>query len=172
MYSAIRPFIKDLILDIPECRMELDRAHRPLRPPRTDGLPRDIIVKSHFYAVKEKVIKLSRALEKLVFPDLSPYTVQKQQSLKPLLQVLAQFFLPTDGPFHLNFSHHNKGYGISSFPEGEYLLLHLGLITQVINLQSISRGSSTSTKRPSPPSPLTPVWQKHTSKRSKESQPP
>lgn len=31
-------------------RLELDRAHRALGPPRKDGSPRDIIVKPHFYA--------------------------------------------------------------------------------------------------------------------------
>lgn len=95
-HIAVQDFIKSLIPNIPAHRLELDRAHRALQPPCSDGLPRDIIVKSHFYAVKE-VMKLSRSAEMLmiqghqiqIFTDLSPYTVQKRRALKPLLQVLA-----------------------------------------------------------------------------------
>lgn len=45
---AIRALITDHIPDIPEQRLELDRAHRALQPPHIDGLLRDIIVKPHF----------------------------------------------------------------------------------------------------------------------------
>lgn len=75
--------------------LELDRAHRALKPIRKDGLPRDIIVKPHFYAVKEEVMKRSGTSDKIsikghqiqIFAELSPYTVQKRCSLKPLLKV-------------------------------------------------------------------------------------
>lgn len=36
--ETIRSFIKDLLPDTPQHRLELDWAHRALRPPRTDGL--------------------------------------------------------------------------------------------------------------------------------------
>lgn len=58
--EVVRSFIKDLIPDIPTHHLELDRAHRSLQPPRLDGLPRDIVVKPHYYAVKEEVMKRSR----------------------------------------------------------------------------------------------------------------
>lgn len=61
-----------------------------------------------------------------IFADLSPYTVQKRRSLKPLLQVLTQKEITYrwSFPFRLNFYHHNKPFAFSSFPEGERLLLH------------------------------------------------
>lgn len=126
------------------------------------------------------MIKRSQAAETLVFKghpiqifaDLSPYIVQKRWSLKPLIQVLPQkelsyrwFFL-----FHLNFSYCNKSCGFYSFQEGERPLLYLGLLSYEIHPPSISRGLSSTTKRPSHPSPFTPVWQKQQPKRSKESQ--
>lgn len=46
-HLAIKSFIKDIIPDIQEHCLELDRAHRALHPPRSDGLPRDIVVKPH-----------------------------------------------------------------------------------------------------------------------------
>lgn len=56
---ADHSLIKDLIPDIREHRLELDRAHRALQPLRMDGLPRDIIVKPHFHAVEDEVMKMS-----------------------------------------------------------------------------------------------------------------
>lgn len=96
--TTVRSLLRDLIPEIPEHRMGLDRAHRALQPPPKDGLPRDIIIKPHFYAVKEGVMKASRTSDKLllqghqvqIFADLSPYTVQKRRALKPLLQALMQ----------------------------------------------------------------------------------
>lgn len=36
--------------------MEVDRIHWALTAPRTDGLPRDIIIKPHYYRIKEKMM--------------------------------------------------------------------------------------------------------------------
>lgn len=81
--------------NISEQRLELDRDHKALQPPRSDGLPRDIIVKPYF---DEEVMRKSRAVDNLtaqghtvqVFADLLPYTVQKLRLLKPLHQILQQ----------------------------------------------------------------------------------
>lgn len=54
--ETIRSCIKDLFPDTPQHRLELDLAHRALRPPRADGLPHDIMVKPQFYSVKEEVM--------------------------------------------------------------------------------------------------------------------
>lgn len=64
-----------------------------------------------------------------------------------------------------------EAYRFSSFSEGEHLLIHLGLISQENPIPLTNRGSS-SMKGPSPLSPLTPVWQKQQSKRSRDSQLP
>lgn len=95
---AIWALIKALIPDIPDHRLELYRTHRALKLLCSGDLPRDIIVKPHFYTVKEEVIKRLYAAENLtfqgqpiqIFADLSPYTLQKWRTLKPLLQVLTQ----------------------------------------------------------------------------------
>lgn len=165
VHSAVCTLIKDLIPTIPE-HLELDRAHRALQPLCTDGLPRDIIVKPHFYVVKEEVMKRASYADKLtiqghqiqIFADLSSYTIQKMHSLKPLLQVLTQKEITYrwSFPFRLNFSHRNKPFVFSLFPEGEDLLLHLGLITQDNPFPSTLKSSS-SAKRPSPLSSLTPI---------------
>lgn len=84
--DAICTFIKDLIPDILHHSMELDRAHKALRTPRADGLPRDIVVKPHLYTFKEEMMRKSRAMSKLsfqghelhIFADLSPSIIQKR----------------------------------------------------------------------------------------------
>lgn len=86
IHPAFKSLIKGLIPDIAEHRLELDRAHRALQPLHADGLPRDIIVKPHFYTVKEEVMRKARRAEVLnihghavqIFADLSPYTLHKR----------------------------------------------------------------------------------------------
>lgn len=91
--AVIKELISYLIPDIPAHRLELDRAHRALTGPRSDGLPRDILVKPHYYEVKEKVMATAREITDLhlrdhpiqIFADISPDTVQKRRAMKPLL---------------------------------------------------------------------------------------
>lgn len=96
VHAAVRSHIQSLIPDIHPHKLELDRAHRALGPPCSDGLPRDIVVKLHYYAIKEEVLQRARSIANLkvqnhsiqIFVDLSPSTIQKRRSLK--LSVLAQ----------------------------------------------------------------------------------
>lgn len=163
--QVVKALITGLIPGIADHHLELDRAHRALQPPRTDGLPRDIIVKPHFYSVKEEVMRKLRGAAALtilghtvqIFADLSPYTVQKRRSLKPLLQILQQKEIAYrwSFPLLLNFSYRNKGYGFLSFVEGERLLLHLGLLSQELPPPQPTKGPSSSSKRPPPEAPAT-----------------
>lgn len=119
-------------------QLEVDRAHRALQPTRLDGLPRDIIVKLHYYQVKEAVMKYSQDSPSLaiqgqevqIFVDLSPYTIQQRQSLKPLLLALSKKGVKYRWafPFQLSFTMQNKAYAFMLFPEGECLVLQLRVI--------------------------------------------
>lgn len=53
---AVQALMEELMPDISPHQLEIDRVHRLLTAPRPDGLPRDIIVKLHFYRIKEKVM--------------------------------------------------------------------------------------------------------------------
>lgn len=107
-----------------------------------------------------------------IFADISPYTVQKQWSLKPLLQALTQKEITYrwSFQFHLNVSHKNKFYGCSLLPEGEHLLMHLGLVSQELQSSISLRGASS--VKGLPLHRLTPMWQKQQPKRSRDSHPP
>lgn len=96
--EAVHMLIKSLIPDIRAHKLELDRAHRALGPPRQDGLPRDIVVKPHYYNVKEEVMRRAHTTPHIqlmghsiqIYRDISPFTIQKRRALKPLLMVLTQ----------------------------------------------------------------------------------
>lgn len=177
-HLAVRSFIKDII---PDHRLELDRAHRALHPPCSDGLLGDIVVKPHFYGVKEEVMRIARDVEQLsiqrhpvqVFADLSPLTIQWRRALKPLLQVLSQKMIKYwwSFPFRLSFTYKNKTHGFTSINDGECLMVHLGLISLDPSTSSTHKNTG-STDYPSTQSPITPVWRKQQSKRSKDSHPP
>lgn len=178
----VKALIKNLIPEIAEHCLELDRAHMALQPPHLDGLPRDVIVKPHFYAVKEEVMRKSRYSDNLtlnghkiqIFADFLPYTVQKRRSLKPLQQLLIDRDINYrwSFPLRLNFYYKNKSHSFSSFAEGEHLLSPLGLVLQEPPSMQANRGTPSSTKRPPPDSPLQPSWMKQNTKRSKENLPP
>lgn len=178
---TVQDIISELIPDIPSHHLELDRAHRALGPPRKDGTPRDIIVKPYFFAVKEEVMRQSCLKPKLqhqghqmqIFADLSPSTIPRKRSLKPLLTVLAQRDVKYcwTFPFAVKFTMQGKTHSFSNLPGGEKLFLSLKLISQEAPMD-FSTSSSGSSKRPPPASPVSPLWNKGPSKKCKDGRPP
>lgn len=108
--SVVQDFLRQIIPDISSHKLEIDRAHRTLGLPRKDGTPRDIVVKLHYFSVKEEIMKQCRYQHPLmcrghaiqVFADISPTTIQKRRSLKPLLTILSQRDINTGGPSPLH----------------------------------------------------------------------
>lgn len=95
--EAVHSPIKNLIPDIRAQKLELDRSTEPLTPPRSDGLPHDIVLKPHYYNVKEEVMRRARTIPQIqmghtvqVYADISPFTIQRRRALKPLLTILQQ----------------------------------------------------------------------------------
>lgn len=52
--------MQDLNPDISPHQLELDRVHQALMAPRSEGLPRDVIIKHNFYRIKEKFVSEAR----------------------------------------------------------------------------------------------------------------
>lgn len=179
--EAVQDLFKSLIPNISQNRLELDRAHRALGPPRKDGNPRDIIVKPHFFSVKEEIMKLARSQPQLqckgfpiqIFADLSPMTIQRRRNLKPLLTALAHKGIKYwwTFPFGVKFSLKGRTYAFSSLLDGEKILLDLKIISQETDMD-FTASSNASSKRPTPTSPITPVWNQAKTKRSKDNRPP
>ncbi|XP_075719607.1 uncharacterized protein LOC142760334 [Rhinoderma darwinii] len=158
--GVVRLLLTTLIPDISESHMEIDRAHRALTAMRRDGLPRDIIVKLHYYSIKEKVMERARKLPVItiyntavqIYADLAPQTIQKRRMLRPILQTLKHHAIPYRWafPFRLLFMRNNRQYGFSTLQEGEDLLRDLHILPP--------QDKASSSRLPIRDPPLSPIW--------------
>lgn len=113
-------------------RLEFDRIHRALTRSQTDGPPRDIIVKLHFFRIKEQLLSAARNKDALQFQshayqsfsDLAPLTIVKHRAMKPQLQILLQHQLKYTWrfTFAMQFSYHGQQHSCTS-PESLQRLL-------------------------------------------------
>lgn len=88
------------ILELPDTApIEIDRAHRALKPPSQDvDNPRDIICKLHKYTIKERIMQKMRyspffdfdGAHLCFFQDISKRTLMQRQALKPVLVALQE----------------------------------------------------------------------------------
>lgn len=95
MASLLKPISKrDLILD---------RAHRLTKPKNIPAsAPRDVILRVHFYHIKEALMRISRDTSPLPEPyhqlkfyaDLSQFTIQARRKLQPVTTALRQHQIP------------------------------------------------------------------------------
>lgn len=117
-------FFQELAPEIPLERLEFDRIHRSLASKPSEGPPRDVLIKFHFYRTKERLLQAAREQQDLFFQGnplqlfayLSPATIARRRGLKPYLQILQ-----TQGikyrwgfPFKLSFSHLGRQFHASS----------------------------------------------------------
>ncbi|CAH2277495.1 Hypothetical predicted protein [Pelobates cultripes] len=78
------------------------RAHRALRAPRRDGLPRDLICALVSFPLKEELMKAARSRPDLsymdspvsLFQDLSQTTLDARRALRPLTRLLQERRIP------------------------------------------------------------------------------
>lgn len=125
LYPALLSIFNDLLGRPPDIHIELDRAHRALRPPSQDDQnPRDVICRVHYYALKEDILRAARARRQVfykeaqvqLFPDLSRHTLAQRAALKPILEVLRDKDIPYRWgfPFALSVRRNGKTYTLRS----------------------------------------------------------
>lgn len=94
--SAILPEATQLNLTI-------DRIHRIAKSSHlAASVPRDVLMKVHFYHTKEKLLTAARHKSSLpapftdiqLFPDLSKYTLQLRRQLNPLTKAMNNHTIP------------------------------------------------------------------------------
>lgn len=155
--STITALFQELIPGIPLERLEMDRVHRALMPKKTDGHPRDIIAKFHFYRTKEQLLTAAREKEALtfqghnyqLFSDLSQLTISKRHAMKPLLMELQRHKITYQWgfPFSIRFSYQGSRHTCSSPKELQKALQDLHLIDDLPST-SASRRRATSSSSP------------------------
>ena len=96
----IAPTLQDIFKDIlglpATAVVEIDRAHRALKPPSQDeNNPRDIICKLHKYTLKDRIMQKMRGKShydfdgaQLSYQDISRRTLMQRRLLRPLLVAL------------------------------------------------------------------------------------
>ncbi|CAH2312005.1 Hypothetical predicted protein [Pelobates cultripes] len=79
----------------------IERAHRALRPPRNDGLPRDIVCCLLAFHLKEAIMRAARPqaitfmdAQVSLFQDLSPLMLEARRALSPLTRLLQDRRIP------------------------------------------------------------------------------
>ncbi|CAH2275996.1 Hypothetical predicted protein [Pelobates cultripes] len=115
----------------------MDRAHRALRAPSTNmSTPRDIIVRLHFYHIKERIMKAARdspveveGVPVQLFQDLAPTTLKRRRDLRPLTQHLTRHGLryAWGHPFKIIIRKDGRFYSLTKPEEIPTLLDQLDL---------------------------------------------
>lgn len=85
-------FFRSLQLTFPPEHLEFDRIHRSLAPKPSEGPPRDVIFKLHYYCTKKRLLRAASDCQDLsfqgnslqLFADLSPVTIVKTEEPKAL----------------------------------------------------------------------------------------
>lgn len=93
--SVLQTIFNNLLGVPASTHIEMDRAHRALKPKDQASKPRDVICRVHLFALKEDIMRKARLIKLIVdgapiqlFPDLSWITLQKRRLLQPLLHSL------------------------------------------------------------------------------------
>lgn len=131
LFNTLAPTVVDI-------DWRLDRAHRSLAPrPPAGARPRDVIVKFHYFESKETLIIATRNKPHLtykgaklqIFSDLSPITLAKRRSLRPITLHLQHHKIPYywGFPFRLTVSKDGVQHTLRELLEGEAFLKSLGL---------------------------------------------
>lgn len=141
--AELTEFIQQLMLktlpDLSINDMIIDRAHRLVKPAHIpDNVPRDVIVRIHFYHIKDRLMRYSRQNAALpdpyagiaIYADLSQATLAARNNLIPITKILRnhKILYKWGFPAKLSVTLNNTHHTISSLEKGLELLRGVGLL--------------------------------------------
>lgn len=117
----------------------VDRIHRIAKPSHlTASVPRDVLMRVHFFHIKEKLLRAARNSPSLpgpydgvlLFPNLSKYTLQLRRQLNPITKGLHnhKIQLKWRYPATLLITRNGASHVIHTFHKGMQLLHTWGII--------------------------------------------
>ncbi|CAH2219428.1 Hypothetical predicted protein [Pelobates cultripes] len=128
---------RNLLPEASNADLLMDRAHRALRAPSNNATtPRDVIVRLHFFHVKERIMRAARetpieveGVQVQLYQDLAPTTLKRRRDLRPLTHHLTQQGLryAWGHPFKLIVRREGRFHAISRAEEVPAFLDLLGL---------------------------------------------
>lgn len=160
--SDLPRYAKELMhIVIPEASPRdviIDRIHRIAKPSHlTTSVPRDVLMRFHFYHTKEKLLMGLRAKSPLpapytgiqLFPDLSKYTFQLRRQLNPITKGLQNHKLQYKWryPATILIVHNGQTHAIGDLDEDLKLLHSWGIVPEPPNSAPHGRGSTSSRRQ-------------------------
>lgn len=148
--SYAKGLFKAVLPDLKNMEMVIDRIHRLPKPPSLpDTIPRDVILRIHFYHVKEQLMRASRSEKSLpepyshlqIFADLSQYTLQLRRELNTVTKALRNHNLPYKwiNPAKLLITFKGAKFTATNLNEGLQHLRSWGIIPDNTNAPSENR---------------------------------
>lgn len=119
----------------------IDRIHRIAKPTHlAASVPRDVLMRVHFFHIKEKLMMEARSKSPLprpyegvqIFPDLSKYVLQLRRSLKPVTKGLHnhKILYKWRYPATLLITKNGTTHTVSYLQKGMHLLHDWGIIIE------------------------------------------
>lgn len=140
--SYARKLISTLLPDLPPVETIIDRIHRLPKPPHLPAeVPRDTLMRIHFFHTKDMLLAQPRRLEKLphpyaklqVFADISQYPRQQRRQLQTITKPLNNHRIPYQWGFPTKLLVIKNGarHTIHTVEEGIQLLRNWGIIPEL-----------------------------------------
>lgn len=129
----MRDLLKAILPDLKNIELIIDRIHRLPKPAfLSESVPRDVILRFHFYHVKEQLIHKARALGTLpdpyshlqLFTDLSQHTLSRRRQLNTITKALRNHNIQYQwiAPAKLAITYNGSKHVTSSLQDGLRLL--------------------------------------------------
>lgn len=136
--SYVQQLIKAVLPSTTTHDLIIDRAHRLPKPKSLpDSTPRDVIVRIHFFHIKDDFMQTARKLPQLpdpyhrvkLFADLSQFTIRARQRLAPITATLRQHnvLYRWGYPTKLIIMRNGVTHTINTLDDGSKVLQTLGI---------------------------------------------
>lgn len=136
-----KDLIHTIIPDAAPRDIIIDRIHRIAKPSHlAASVPRDVLMRIHFFHIKEKMMSEARSKGPLprpydgiqIFPDLSKYTLQQRRKLNPITKGLSNHKIQYKWryPATLLIAKNGTTHVVSDLMKGLRLLHDWGIILE------------------------------------------
>lgn len=150
MRSYGSTLFKSLLPDLSDLDVTIDRIHRlPKLTYLSDQVPGDVILRLHFYHVKEKLMMVMRKHDQIpsqyqnlqFYADLSQHTLQKMKNLNTVIKVLRNHMIiyRWGYPTKITITKEGQKHVVDSLEKGLSLLKEWKILPESIDDNDTTR---------------------------------
>ena len=147
-----------LLPELSSIELTIDRIHRIPKPRHlADTVPRDVLLRIHFYQAKEQILHKARTLQTLPAPyadiqmyaDLFQHTLQLRRQLSTVTKALANHKITYKWrhPATILVTHNGIPHTVSTIEGGTKLLLSWGIIPELPKAHNDAQGKFSPSQR-------------------------